>query len=160
MIEPIFLTFTVATFAVAVFGAWFTWRNHRARLRSELPEIWMAPLDHGLYRPDQVMLIHFQLRTHHPNFGWRVIRVDVVEACPRKCLRHGETGEGEWQDFDEFDHPIEPGQYGELDVRPGCNELVLKFLCERPRKRWWKKGTGQERKWVGPVSTSWLLQTE
>ena len=83
MIEPISLTFTVATFVVAVFVAWFTWQNHNARLPSELPEVRIDPLDQGLYRPEQVMTIYVQLKTHHPNFGWCVTRVEVIEASPK-----------------------------------------------------------------------------
>ena len=157
-IEEITLGLAVVTLIVAGLGTWFAWRNHRARLQGQLPEIRMEPLDQGLYCPDQVMLIHFQVKTHHPSFGWRVTRVEVVRASPRACLRHAETGKGQWRDFDELDHPMEPGQYGELDARPGCNEVMLKFLCARPRKRWWKRRVIQEKKWIGPISTSWSLQ--
>ena len=161
MISLATLMVSSATLAVAAVAAWFSWRSHRARLRSELPEIWMEPLDQGLYRSDQAMVVYFQLRTHHPNFGWRVVRVDVIEAnLLRECLWHGATGRERWRDFKEFERPIEPGQYGELRVHPGCNDLVLRFLCERLRKRWWKKELIQEKKWIGPISTSWQLQTE
>ena len=158
--ELIVLTLTVATFMVALVGTYFAWQNHRARVRSEVPEIHIVPRGSGLYRPDQVMMIHFKLRTNNSNYSWRVVRVEVIKATPRECLRHAETGRGSWKDFDDFDQPVERGDVGELDVRPGCNELVLRFLCERPRKRWWKRSLDQERKWVGPISTSWLLQTE
>ena len=145
MIELISLGFVVATFMVAVVGAWFAWRNHRARLRNELPEIFMDPLDQGLYPPDRKMILYFQLKTHYPNLGWRVTRVNVVEACPRECLLQGGTRQNEWRDFYEFDNPVETGQYGKLEVRPGRNDLVLRFLCERPGKRWWKKRTSDEK---------------
>ena len=157
-IEVFTLGLAAATLVVAVLGTLLAWLNHRARLRSELPEIRIEPRDSGLYHSDQVMTIHFKLNAHHPNSGWRVTMVEVVDATLRACLRHAETGQGEWRDFDTFDQPIEPGQIGELDVRPGCNEIMLKFLCERPRKRWWRRKVTQQRKWTNPISTSWLLQ--
>ena len=158
--EQIALTFSIATFIAALVGTYFAWQNHRARVRSELPEIQIVPRGYGFYRPDQVMMIHFKLKTNSSNYSWRVVRVEVIKASPRECLRHGETGRGQWRDFDVFDQPVEHGEIGELDVRPGCNELALRFLCERPLKKWWKKGLAQRRKWVGPIFTSWLLQTE
>ena len=154
------MTLTVATFVVALVGTYFAWQNHRARVRSELPDIRAVPTGNGHYVQRQIMLIRFEFGPHKCGNGWRVVKVGVIEASPRKCLRHEKTGQREWEDFHVFDYPIEPGQSTELDVRPGCNEILLRFLCERPRKRWWKKGLIQERKWVGPITTSWLLQVK
>ena len=158
--ELIALTFSIATFIAALVGTYFACQNDRARVRNELLEVQIVPRGYGFYRPDQVMMIHFKLRTNSSNYSWRIVRVEVIKASPRECLGHGETGLGEWRDFDVFDQPVEHGEVGKLDVRPGCNELVLRFLCERPRKRWWKKGLAEKKKWVGPISTSWLFQTE
>lgn len=145
--------------SVAIVSVWATyWLNRRSRLQNELPTIYMEPRDHGYYPPNQVMTIYFKVTTQANSVGWRVTRVEVVQAPIRDCLRHGETGKGEWRHFDDFDHPLEPGEYGEMDVRPGCNYVVLKFLCERPRKRLWRKGFTKEKKWTGPLMTSWLLQ--
>ena len=104
------------------------------------------------------MFLYFKLETRNSNLGWRVHRVEVIEAIPPECLRHGETNQTEWCNMDDFDHPIQHGQYGGLEVRPGCNELTVRFLCRRPRNRWWWKGLTQERKWVGPIPLSWQLQ--
>ena len=158
MIEVFTLVLAATTLVVAVVGILFAWLNHRARKQGEMPKVWMKPLDHGYYRPDQVMRIYFQLKTHQANPFWRVSRVEVVDSTPQDCLRHAETGQGEWRDYDTFDNPIGPDQYGELDVRPGCNRLLLKFLCERPWKRLWMKGLTKQ--WVGPVEISWLLQCD
>ena len=160
MENPVAFTVTVATLAVALIGAWFAWQNHRDQRLRALPEIWMHPLDHGLYPRHHPMIVYFQLKVHHPNFGWRVTRVNVVEATPRECLQQGESGPLVWCDSHEFDSPIEANQNGELFVRPGCNDLVLKFLCERQRERRWRRGSTQEKRWVGPIRTSWLLQAE
>ena len=141
----------------AIFAAALSWSNRRHRLRGELPEIAFLDPGHGYHPDNQVMLRHFRVCVHHPNFGWRVSKVQVVEATNKNCLRHAETGTGEWRDYDEFDHPIEPGQDGELDVRPGTSYLVVKFLCIRPRKKWWWKGLTTEKSWVGPIPTHQLL---
>ena len=152
------LTIAVVTLTVATIGTFFAWRNYRLALNSEQPEVVFDPLDHGLYSPDQVMFLYFKLETRNSNLGWRVHRVEVIEAIPPECLRHGETNQNEWRNFDDFDHPIEHGQYGGLEVRPNCNELTVRFLCRRPRNRWWWKGLTQEKKWVGPIPLSWQLQ--
>lgn len=152
------LIIAVVTLTVATIGTFFAWRNYRLALKREQPEIVFHPLDQGLYWPDRVMFLYFKLETQNANLGWRVHRVEVIEADPKDCLRHGETNGTEWRDFDDFDHPIEHGQSGGLEVRPGCNELTVRFLCKRPRHRWWWKGLTQEKKWVGPIPISWQLQ--
>ena len=145
--------------SVAIVSVWATyWLNRRARLRSEIPEISMEPRDKGYYPAHQVMIIYFKMTTNNPSLGWRVTEVRVIDAPVRDCLRHGETGRGEWSNYDVFDHPLEPGEYGALNVRPGCNYVVLKFLCERPRKNLLGKSIRTEKKWVGPIPSSWLLQ--
>ena len=154
------LIVAVATLAVASIGTFYAWRNHRLATNSERPVVAFHPLGHGLYPPDRVMFLYFKLETQNSNLGWRVHRVEVIEAVPRKCLRHGETNDCEWRDFDDFDHPIEHGQSGGLEVRPGCNELTVRFLCKRPRKRWWRKGLAQEKKWIGPIPLSWQLLSD
>lgn len=152
------LSLAIATLIVAAIGAFFAWRNHRLALKGELPEVLFDPLDQGLYPLNDVMFLYFELKTHHTNTGWRVHRVEVVKASPKKCLRHGETNQEEWREFDDFDHPIESGQHGGLEVRPGCSELTVRFLCKRPRNRWWWKGMVEQVVWVGPITTSWQLQ--
>ena len=151
------LIIAIATLTVATIGTFFAWRNYRLVLNSQLPEIVFYPLDHSLYSHDEVMFLYFHLRTHSPNLGWRVHRVEVIEAIPGECLRHGETNQCEWRDFDDFDHPIEHGQSGALEIRPGCNDLTVKFVCKRPRKRWWWKRLKQEKRWVGPIPLSWQV---
>lgn len=157
MEEHLTLIIAAATLAVATIGTIFAWRNHRLTASSQQPEIVFDALDQGLYPPDQVMTLYFQLRTHNPSLVWRVHRVEVIEATPKECLRHGETNQLEWRDFDDFDHPLEPEQYGDLEVRPSCNELAVRFLCKRPLNRWWRKGLTQQKKWVGPIPLSWQL---
>ena len=157
--DSLTLILAVATLTVATIGTFFAWRNHHLALNSQRPEIVFHPLGQGLYPPNQSMFLYFQLRTHNSNLGWRVHRVEVIYAIPRECLRHAETNECEWRDFDDFDHPIEHGQSGMLSVRPGCNELTVRFLCKRPRNRWWWKGLKQQESWVGPIPLSWQIQS-
>ena len=155
--DQLALVIAVATLTVATIGTFFAWRNHRLTVSSQQPEIVFDPQDQGLYWPDREMTLYFQLRTQNSSLGWRVHRVEVVQSVPKECLRHAESNQLEWRDFDDFDHPIEQEQYGELCVRPGCNELAVRFLCKRPVSRWWWKGLRQERKWVGPIPLSWQL---
>ena len=93
------LIIAVATLAIASIGTFFAWRNHHLAANSERPEIVFHPRDQGLYQPDRVMFLYFKLETQHSNLGWRVLRVEVIEAVPRGCLRHGETNDCEWRGF-------------------------------------------------------------
>lgn len=135
------LVVSLATLFVAVIGTVLVWLNHRARKQQDLPKIQLYQTG-GAY--------HFRLETDHRSIGWKVIRVEVVDAdCGKKEVlaqnlygteqnNQGVTTSSrvsEWRDFCEYLQGAEP--WAAIYFHPDCYEASLFFVCETPSKVWW-----------------------
>ncbi len=124
----------------ATISALFAYLNHRAtvqaREQSELPKI-------GLYGSGGDC--HFRLETDHNSIGWKIVRVEVVESDPSKCLQQNlwsQADDGswswvpsEWRDFCEY--PEGASDFEPISFHPACSKASLEFICEIPARTWW-----------------------
>ena len=131
---------------IAVVSVWATYYlNRRARLRSELPKIYINFWSYRYAGKDRPGLVSFgfELGTDHNSVGWDVIRVEVNRARGTRCLLASAEGEPEWRESHDFAEPVNKGL---LRIQNAQGAGWLTFICQHPLKR-----VGKYRKKKVPV---------
>ena len=122
---------------IAIVSVWATYcLNHRARLRSELPDvaIWMVN--------EQRRIFNFKASRSGNSYGWEIIGVKVDRATRKDCLSLHPVREEtliQWGAELDFVPPISCGEVKSLRIHPDCPRGWLAFHFRKPSKRWWKK---------------------
>ncbi len=134
MIQLVTLSLTAVAALAAVIGAVFAWLSHRARLRSELPNIKVGGWTYETPRQLFSSLIHFwfEVGVDHNSVGWEVIRVEANKSRGSKCLLASVNGEPTWQDSYEL---IYPTNRGRLRIKETQGSGWLTFTCQRASRK-------------------------
>ena len=127
----------------------FAYLNHRARInakaRSELPQLFIYGRSTDY---------HFRLETDHSSIGWKVIRVEALDADHGECLAQETVkingnlrtyNRSEWRAFCDYPEGASSG-FTPIFFHPNCYRASLSFICEIPSRMWWKPWQRQKKR--------------
>ncbi len=134
LIELVALSLTAVAAVASVIGAAFAYHSHRARLRSELPNIQIGGWTFETpCRPfSSLIYFWFEVGVDHNSVGWEVIRVEANKSRGSRCLLASVKGEPEWRDSYDLGYPTNKGR---IRIEETRGSGWLTFTCQHASRK-------------------------